>query len=321
MTPNGGIARRIGSWNRSDLRALAVCILIAGLIWLLRSLTDEARDTFEIHVTYTLENQYIEFIELNQEFIEVEVSSSGFGILGQRYFKRDEPLLVDLNRAGISKGRIAIGTVSLRPQLIRSIGNDREIISIRPDSIIAMVSPNGTKTVEVEPIYSLADPENQHLIEKPKVNPSYIQVSGPEIFLDTLSKIYTSPFLCDANRSSKVPLSVPKNIQAEKDAVDASWELDILKLTTRKVKIELVGDTSNMDIRFFPPTTEVSYTSSNSIEELLAEDPFVVSVDAATIIELVSKGKQKVDVEIENVPEGVKDLSLSPGRVEFLLMR
>lgn len=320
MSSGQGIRSKFLRWNQSDLRALAICIAIAGFIWILRSLTNEATDTLVFPVSYQFDNQESKLIQFNQDFIEVEVASSGFGILGQRYLSKGDSIKVDLGNQGKTRGRVAVDTEDLRFQLLKRIGKNRDLVTIRPDSLITLISEDTEKTVPVLPKFTSSDQERMTLIGSPITEPSMIQIDGPAIFLDTLKAVYTESFVCDERNNLQVSIAPMPYLNFEKDSVGVAWNMDVLKAYEQRVKIHASALDSSQEAVFFPDSVTVRYYSGNWGQQALANSPFKITVSGTTLLEKANAGEQRIDLGIDSIPDGVNGVMLEPGRVEFLLL-
>ncbi|MCH2197881.1 MAG: hypothetical protein MK081_03805 [Flavobacteriales bacterium] len=307
--------------DRSDVRALIVCILIAGVIWLLRSLTENATDIIQVPVAYQLQDDQTKLVSADTEYLEVEVNSTGFGILGQRYFKRERAVDVPIDASVYGTGRSALETSRLRSELLRIVGNDRNIVAIRPDSLRFMLSTMNQRTIPVMVDFKLTNPDQNKLKSQLRPIPSEVVLEGPSLILDTMHFVHTEVLTIDGNGEQELALNLPQGVNASAESVSVSWSTDRLINASIIVDITAPKISGVKSISFFPDSVKVGFISAGSMAEAFSPDDFKVVCDTESLTELAESGKQRVALRLEQYPPGLKDLVIEPGRVEFLIIR
>lgn len=316
------LRHRIEHLNRRDLRALLVCILISATIWSLRTLTEDSTDVLQVPLTYEVEADGLQPVGIRSRFIEIEVNASGFGIIGQRYFRRDRDVKVRVDGAEAAENRVSVPTSNLRDQLRDLIGADRDIIKIRPDTLHFFVSRTVEKEVPIQAKYAEDLGELAYLRKIPVVNPPTVRLTGPKLLLDTLSAVYTSVFGVDGTERTNVTPAPPEPLVVTDDrSFEATWSIDRWSTARMKVPVRTPEGIERGLLTFLPDSVEVSYIAGSSRQAQLSPLDFHVVPTVNSLNGLAREGQHKVSLKIDSIPEGVRDISLTPGRVEFLIYR
>lgn len=120
--------------KRNDVRALAVCILVSCTIWLLRSLNKEV--SASIQVPLVIESpKGCESVQLSTAYIELEVTASGFLLLGRQFFKRERDFTLPASILPAGRNFTTVPLSDYTRELRRIAGADFSIVSISPDSV------------------------------------------------------------------------------------------------------------------------------------------------------------------------------------------
>lgn len=316
------LRHRIEHVNRRDLRALIVCIVISATIWTLRTLTEDSTDVLKVSLSYSVSNDDLRTVGIKNKYLEIEVKASGFGILGQRYFKRDRTVEVPIDEAVASDTRRSIPTSELRDQLRDLVGADRDIVKIRPDTLHFFVSKLVEQEVPLRPRYTVRLGENAYLLGQPEVTPDAIKVKGPKLLLDTLSYIPTETFAIMESVGTEVTPSPPEAVTIIDDRVfKAKWTIDRWSTFALKVPVQPRTNREKREVTFLPDSVEVNFITGSSRRAELTSDDFRVVASEKDLPALAKEGKHRVGLKLETIPDGVRDVALKPGRVEFLIYR
>ena len=312
----------IASRSKNDWRALFVCILISASIWVLRSLTEDATDTFTVPVVFVDAPTDFDLLSSAETTIDLEVTSTGFGLLGQRYFKREKPLEITLSALPKVDGKQAISTNSLYNRARKLTGADRDVLSIEPDSLFVIMSKRARKEVPIkyttterlgtgEFVYRTLDNLNGHIF-----------VSGAKQYLDTLTAVYTSPFEITQTDTYTVELAPLSGLNFEGDAqVEVTVVVDKMAEASFTIPISMPRTLQSSPIEMVPNEVVISVSGGQSRLDDLKPDYFTVSFDETDLEALISAGINKVPLRLERQPADLSSVLISPGRIEFFIQR
>ncbi|MDG1262106.1 MAG: hypothetical protein P8H59_03640 [Flavobacteriales bacterium] len=312
----------IASRSKNDWRALFVCILISASIWVLRSLTEDATDTFTVPVVFIDTPAGFDLVSSPETTIDLEVTSTGFGLLGQRYFKREKPLEISLSDLPEIDGQQAIATNGLYNRARKLTGADRDVLSIAPDSLFVTMSKRARKEVPIvyvntenlgtgEFVYRTSDNANGKVF-----------VSGAKQYLDTLAAVYTSPFEITETATYQVSLTPLSGLTFEGNGqIEVKVVVDKMAEASFTVPIAIPRTLQSSSITLVPNEVIVSVSGAQSKLDELKPDFFTVTFDAEDLESLISAGINKVPLRIERQPEDISSVLMSPGRIEFFMQR
>jgi hypothetical protein len=316
------LRHRIENVNRRDLRALIVCVAISATIWTLRTLTEDSTDVIKVPLSYPLQDEELRTLGIKNKYIEIEVKASGFGIIGQRYFRREREVEVPIKDDVIPDSRVSIPTSELRSQLRDLVGADRDIVKIRPDTLHFFISQVVEREVSLRPNYTVQLGENAYLRGEPIIEPPTVLVKGPKLLLDTLTGISTRQFVIAESVGQTVTPQAPEAVTVVDDRTfKATWELDRWSTSSIKVPVLPRTEKEKREVTFLPDSVEVTFITGSFRREQLTPEDFKVVAAETNLPALAKDGKHRVSLKLETIPDGVRDVALKPGRVEFLIYR
>ncbi len=312
----------IASRSKNDWRALFVCILISASIWVLRSLTEDATDVFTVPVVFVDTPEGFDLVSAPTTELDLEVTSTGFGILGQRYFKREKPLEFSLNSLPRIEGQQAVPSKSLLNRARKLIGADRDILSIQPDSLYITMSRRAQKEVPIVPVIEERLANGQFIASQKDNLNGKIVVTGPQSLLDTLSVIYTSKLVLKESGTYQTKLLIPDGLKSSSgQELTLEISLDALGERSFLVPIALTEANKANNMTLYPAEVTVTVIAGSESLSTFTPDSFTVELANEDLETLAATGQSKVAVKLSRQPEGLQSVEVSPGRVEFYMPR
>ncbi|MFT5922119.1 MAG: hypothetical protein ACI8TS_001451, partial [Flavobacteriales bacterium] len=219
----------IASRSKNDWRALFVCILISASIWVLRSLTEDATDVFTVPVVFVDTPDGFDLVSSHAAELDLEVTSTGFGILGQRYFKREKPLELSLGNLPRIEGEQAIPSKSLFNRARKLVGSDRDILSIQPDSLYVTLSKRAQKEVKIIHLIEENLDDGQFISKQSDNFGGKVTVTGPQSLLDSLFSVTTGKLILEKSGVYDLELLIPQGLKSSSaEPFQLTVALDVL---------------------------------------------------------------------------------------------
>jgi hypothetical protein len=184
--------------RRQQLRILAACVLIAAALWFLRAFENEYTTFVDHPVRYiNIPDKMITMSPLPEQ-ISLEVKGLGFSILRHNWSFSKTPLVIDIRTLAPSYGsrnQGFTGHVALNPLLnvFSAQLNDLRVLAVKPDTLTLRFAVTKTRTVPVTPLFngdSGTLPDQGSFVG---IIPASVEVTGPDLLLDTLRMVYTEP--------------------------------------------------------------------------------------------------------------------------------
>lgn len=322
FTGSDKLQKWIASRSKNDWRALFVCILISASIWVLRSLTEDATDVFTVPVVFVDTPDGFDLVSAPTTELDLEVTSTGFGILGQRYFKREKPLEFSLSSLPRIEGQQAVPSKSLFNRARKLIGADRDILSIQPDSMYVTMSKRAQKEVPIVPVIEERLANGQFIVSLQDNLDGKIVVTGPQSLLDTLSAIYTSKLILKESGTYQTKLLMPDGLKSRNgEELTLEISLDALGEKSFVVPISLSEANKANNMTLYPAEVTVTVIAGNESLSTFTPDSFTVELANDDLETLAATGQSKVAVKLSRQPEGLQSAEVSPGRIEFYMPR
>lgn len=310
------------SWLRKEGRVLLICIGISFLIWLLRELTEDAVSTISIPITYTNIPEDACLLDSKTTQLSVEVNSSGFGLIGRKLLGADDEITISIASFSGRYGRQAISSDVLLREIKDLLGDYRELIRIRPDSLTFNLSALVTRSIPITPAYSEKLAGGYVFHELPSVLPETALLKGPKEILDTLQFIYTTPFIAEQSEETRIPLVIPHlcSIVGENE-VKVQWSVEQWTEHVIRVPINDIHPRNGYELKLLPDSVNIHFFTGLEYAASLRASDFRVIVQEKDPESIARSGSSRLPLILDSIPPGIQDVSLDPGRIEYLIIR
>lgn len=302
------------------------CLLLSTFFWFLSA--------FSKTYTTTL-NAPLEYNTLSEEFIltkppaasvNINVSGSGFELLGEQMSLNKKKTLVDLNlaRPTSSADRYFILTSMLKDKLRMNLDPDIELLSIGEDSLLLRTEKRLSKKIKIVPQVELKLEKGYKQRGEITVTPNVVSLSGPQGFIDSVHTLYTEVITTNQLKDSMekvVSIQLPKDINGlavnpEKVEVLIPVEMYTEKVLTLAIKSE-VSTNSRHQLQTFPNEVKVTFLVPLSKYNNLNES----TLSAVVVYGKEHSESKKLSVKINNIPKYALLTKLEPERVEYILKK
>lgn len=308
------------------LYVFLVCLFLSTFYWLINVLGNQLSTDLEVNVTYN--NQPLEHVILNKlpSQLIISVTTDGYSLLGYQLKFKKPTIEINLSNYQFDElnKKPEIQFKDFNRTISNQLGNKIIINEILPKSTQVILDKKTTKHLLVIPNVKLTF-KNQYLLsEGIIVNPYTVEVSGPASVLDSIKSIPTS-----FEEINNIEGSIVKKMNLSSDFLTAqhlqtktkSVEVKIItdKFTEYKLNLPIsitnAPDTVNID--FIPQTIEIKFLIPlRKLAQLNTED-FKIMVDYNELSSIYKKLK----VHLVNHPDFVKNITLKPAKVEYVLKR
>ena len=310
---------------RNDKRVIVftICLFIATVLWFLNALGKDYSTVISYPVRFVNppRNRFVA-AELPSKF-ELKVEAHGTTLLQHKLSLLFSPFIINISEITkdltSTSGTYNIQTSRLLSHLSNQMGKEITIIEIQqPEYISIVLDSMATKSVQVLPSVRLNFKPQYKLKGKIDVSPERITVKGPANILDTLNALYTKPRAfekLDADIERSVKVEYPANTEITPSKV--RLKIPIEKSTEKELKIpvQLTNSPENMTIKFFPSEIKVTFLVG------LSEFGKVNAAQFSAVVDYneVNGETTSIQVKIENKPDNIDNIRVSPETVEFLI--
>ncbi len=322
---NNSFVRKVRLRFDRNLLIFLFFLLLSTIFWLLNELSKNSSTSITCPVKYiNLPKDKVLVKELPSRF-ELTIEAPGYTLLKYKLTNRLLPLIFDLNQYGFtimgnsSNQKFFILTSRVRTGISRQLRSDVQILDISPDSIIFEFGEIVRKSVPVVPDLSIEYAKQFMLTGEITIDPDTIVVSGPNLIIDTLQKVYTHKESFSAlNQSTTESISLEeiKNITYSTKKVTITIPVEQFTEAIVDIPVEKIHVPDSLILKTFPGSVTLTCNVSLSNYEKISPHQFRAIVDYEEIGEKLGN---KLKVSIVKAPEYAQSIRFHPVNVEFII--
>lgn len=310
---------------RKKVLLFSVFLLISVFIWLLNALSKNYTTVIEYPLVYTDFPQEKVFVGELPEKLDLRINAHGYAILRYKAFKRPVPIsfkvsAFTLNRPGQDTSKAYILTRYLREQVASQLPSELQLLEIKPDTLHFQFARRITKMVRIGPdiVFEL---DNRFTLKGGiRVEPDSVEVTGPDLVLDTMNRVYTEKIdlgPLSRNFSDRLRLRKEGDLEYSRSRVTCSIELERFTEVQLTIPIEVLNLPDTLTLQTFPASVKLTCNVGLSMYERVDANTIRAVVDYTEIDE----GTRMLDVELQNLPVYLISHEYYPKSVEFLKSR
>jgi YbbR domain-containing protein len=302
-----------------------ICILVAGLFWLLIVLSNNYTSVISFRVNYV--NLPKDKVIANKLplVIDASVTTSGFLLYTYKFMEKTDTLTINGNYlTAQSENQFYIATNSIIPEFKEQLNNKVSINFFTTDTIHFYFDKKSFKVLPVKVNLKYSFEKQYQLSGSILVSPDRIVVSGPSGVLEKLTHLETvKRSIKDLNKTEQVNL--PLKIEKEFEDLSFSAKMIVVSIPVEKYtegNIEVPVSVSNVPphytIKTFPDKIKIKYTVALSNFEKVRPEMFLALAEYNT---QDSSKSNKLKIRLAKTPEYVLNWQIDPQKVEYILER
>lgn len=306
-----------------DNRAKVFFIILSVFLWFLIKLSKEGY-TGEVNFPVIYKEVPANKKLLNQplDHLKVTLRSQGFEILKYK-IRSLRPIEIDVSRLDMSNGEhYTWNTQSKRSMISAQLGDNTEIVDIKPDTVHFNFSLIRSKKVKVYFKGKRQVSDFKTLYAEPVITPDSIMVAGSEEALRHLDSLFIKPISPSEDVDSlnvEAELDIPKNKDLE--IVQAKVRVQALYTSLTEGKFEIPVKVLNLprsyNITLFPNKVFVKYQLPLEDFSKVSKEDFSAYVDYNQIKSMESD--RFLTVYMQSSPPYLKKLIIDPKQLEFII--
>jgi YbbR domain-containing protein len=309
------------------LTIIGICFLISAVFWLLIALSHDYSATLTFPVRYlNLPGKKVILNELPAK-IKLTVKTTGFRILSYDFRKTKQPIEVDVmskfdaNEEFRGDG-LTIPTRTFSTDFNKQIGNEMEILSFQPDSIVFLFSDKSSRKVPVKADLDLSFAAQYDTSSSPYTTPDSVVVSGPPSVLRNLKSVSTVRVSLKGLRSAvRKEAALVSNRLLNYSDQKVTVSIPVEKFTEGMVEITVhpLNVKQGFALKTFPEKVKVRYQVALSKYNSVNPSMFDAVVDAAALS--AGEHPDKLTVNIQTSPGFIRSLILEPEKVDYIIRK
>jgi hypothetical protein len=317
---------REGQKMQSKKRILlfSIFLLISASIWFLNALSKNYTSVLEYPLVYTDFPEDKVFVGELPGHLDLQINAHGYALIRYRMFRKPVPISFDVSDYNLSRRQDSssayILTRYLKDHISRQLPTELQLLEIKPDTLYFQFADKVTRMVKIQADFNYTIVNQFTIKDGIMLTPDSVEVTGPDLILDTLAFIYTErQDLGELTKKyeDKVRLSQKPDLTYNISRVDCSIELERFTELQVSVPIEVLNLPDSILLQTFPSSININCKIGLSKYDRIESYPFRAVVDYEKIEERV----QTLSVSIQNLPEYLLSYEYYPKTVEFLKSR
>jgi len=300
------------------------CLLASISFWLLIKLSNEYTLSFTIPVKITNVSNGRMLTGLSDSTIQISLKAQGYKLVLLNYFEKPKPLFIDIAINKKAEKTEEISTdLQLMPLVHRysaSLGFFNEIRAVRPEQLTIKTNRLYSKTVPVKLSTDITFAPQYLQFEPSLIKPYSVTVCGTRAMIDSvqvaqptviriknLTESIVSYVHLNSNILNNKPYFNPSTVQVT---------IPVQKFTEESVEviIKLANPLPGKNIKLFPDKAVVSCIVAMKDYKKLDSRLFTVNAE-------LSKEDNLYHLKVNSAPDYVRNVKVTPEKVEYLVLR
>lgn len=302
----------------------SVFLLISLSIWMLNALSKNYNSIIEFPLIYTDFPEDKVLVGEMPGHLDMQINAHGYALLRYKMFRKPVPIsfkisAFNLNRRNDSSSAYIL-TRYLKDQISTQLPAELQLLEIKPDTLHFKFTGKVTRRVKVRPDFAFSLDKQFTIRDEIVLMPDSVDVTGPDLILDTLGSVYTERVdlgLLTRNFVDKVKLEGIPELEYSHSKVNCSIELERFTEMQVPVPIEVLNLPDSILLQTFPSKVILTCRVGLSKYDRVDGHPFRAVVD----YELIDERTKVLNVAIQNLPLYLLSYEYNPKSVEFLKSR
>lgn len=304
------------------------CLIISATLWLLTKFTYQYTSVVTFPVAFTDSPEDKIALTPNDSAINVAISGTGFSLLRINYFTRKRPFSINLQhfRQQQHEGyaEVLVNTSLVAQQLVERFNISGQVEYVTPENLVLRFEDKLTLRVPVLADVSYTLRRQYFAYDTLRVDPEYVEVSGPVSLTEKIRYIKTHPLVLEdvnAGLNEKIAVVLPE--PADRFVVtppEVRLNMQVERFTEAEVEVALqpYNAPEGLRIKLFPETVRVVYMVALIDYREIDSGMFSCRVNLDGINDFEGK---RLNVEVQSAPSAARIVRIIPPDVEFLIMK
>ena len=254
--------------NNRQIKVFLFFLALSSIIWLVIELSKNyiAPVVFNVEYLDLPKGKLIQKKPVSE--LEFAIKATGFTLFKYKV-KRHK---INLNLKNISKAKSGYYILPNKQlSLLNSqVSSGIEIVNVLRDTIFVEIGTSISKKVRVNPILDIQYKGGYNLVEKLKISPDTVLITGPKKFIDSIAELTTEPLkLSDVFRDIDTKLTIKSPFKANQIKISASkvsvkGKVDKFTEGTFNIPVTIINVPEGVKIITFPREVEAIYQAGLS---------------------------------------------------------
>lgn len=260
--------------------------------------------------------------------LNIAIRGSGFSLLRINYFIRKRPFDIKLQNYQLQPqegfSEVTIGTSLVAQQIIEKFSIPGQVEYVLPESLTLRFEEKVSKKVPVLSDVTLSFRQQYFAYDSLTIQPEYVEISGIADQIGKIRFVKTMPVALenlDASVDRLVEIVKPGNLEHFwVDPPQVRIRLQVERFTEARfeIPVRVINSPDNIRVKLFPEKAEVSFMVALKDYKDISADMFSCVVDLSDIRNFEGK---RLNVALQDAPELIKGVRITPPDVEFLILK
>jgi len=313
-------ALNLNKTQRRKLSIFAKCVIFSFLAWALFAVSNRYLYTIKAGIQYVNVPDKRAFHPLQSDTVNIQLRATGWQLLFST-LRVQEPPSIQVDLSGLQNRNWIVLTNQLGFINRQFPAND--VVAVSPDTLYFDFSKQTERKVPVRVLHQLQFRRQYDIIDKIKVTPEYVTITGP---LEDVVQIEEWPTdtvrLTDVNSNVQTVVQLRHNRRANINVYPTSVQVEIPvgEVTEKILEIPVKAENARQfsSVKLLPGrirlTVMVSLRDFNKVTSNSFEA--VVNMD-----EWIDNGVTSLPVIITQLPDYCKLVKIEPQNVDFFIRR
>lgn len=311
--------------NNQRLVVFIICLFIASILWFLNALSKNYTTDIAYPVKYVNmpKNKFI--INEPPRKLQLRVNAHGFTLLRYKLRLAFSPVVLNISQI-MEENKVTAGgsyniqSASILDNISRQISSDINIMNVRPPTLQLIFDSLESRFVPVVANLDIQYLSRFNQAGNIKIIPAFAEITGPRAVIEQTDTIFTNRRLIKNVKSDiekEISLDIPDKITVDPRKVMVRIPVDEFTEQSFTIPLVIKSLPPDLKVRLFPQEAEVSFSIGLKQFSEVTPDNFSIYVDWVES----GNGIVTLPIRINDIPEGIKSLKISPLHVEYLIER
>lgn len=307
-----------------QVSSFIICLCASLFLWLFITYSKE----YQHNATYTLvfldKEHKVDYFSADS-VITVSIKTNGFEYLAKNSARNKKNILIDVDKLNInlSKGKATIPSSQLKNQILNNLGYRGVDITVSPSNINLYWNKVYSKKVKVVNNCEFKFEKPYDMYSQPQLLFKDIVIEGSKQQLDKVDSICTKNLIYkNINKSGifivPLDLDLPSGVTCQTKNIPIQIQTEKYTENIATIPIKVIRYEDYRNIKVLPKQVKIRYRVAIKDFTKINEKEFNAFVICSD--EAMAKGN-KLKINISNVPDYVKIVSVFPQKVEYILFK
>lgn len=257
-------------------------LVLTSIIWVLIALSKNYTSVavFKIEYENVPSNKLLQNKPVSN--LEMLIEAPGFTLL--RYKIKQHKLKFKLSNLGKTNQMYYLLPNAQIPYLNKQLKGDLKVLNVSIDTVFIEMGNNVSKMVPIHPNVDVKFKLGYNFIEKLKISPDSVLISGPKKIIDSILEINTNSIKLNdvyenIDLNLKLVRPLKRNIELSVTEVAAIGVVDKFTEGSFVLPVVVMNEPEGVKVNPFPKTIKVIYQVGLSNFNKISEDSFSVIYD------------------------------------------